>query len=575
MPFRIYFGTAGLLLGLVLLAGCASSSGGKLSPMARSSTTSRRATKEQPDVDYSAKAIEARTESHARYASGILHDLNDEPEAAAEDFFKAAMADLSNEPLVLEASTRLIRAKKNDKAIDLLSKAAARADAGGAILARLGLAYSVAGKKDLAIDADRRAIRKSPASLSGYQYLAQLYLQNNETEEGLKILDEALKQPNTDANFLIDLAETYTLFARAGKLDAIKPRALDALKRAAVQKPNTPVLLQRLGDAFNFLGEHEKAAEWYAKLLERFPHFPDARNKLADLYLRRQDFTNALPQVQALVRESPTNPQLNYQLGALYFMEKKMPQAAEYFGKAVLFAPHIERPYYDLAAAQINLNQPKEALATLDKARERFQPSFTGEYYAGQAFQRMKDYTNALKRYTAAEIMAKATATNELTPGFYFQIGAASERTQKFKEAEDYFRKCLEMAPDFAEALNYLGYMWAERGENLQEARAMIEKALKFEPKNGAFLDSLGWVLFKLDMPREALDYLLKAVEQTEEPDATLYDHLGDIYGALQKPDKAREAWQKALSIEPSEQIQKKLGPPPDKSGLPGGSGPR
>ncbi len=101
--------------------------------------------------------------------------------------------------------------------------------------------------------------------------------------------------------------------------------------------------------------------------------------------------------------------------------------------------------------------------------------------------------------------------------------------------------------------------MWAERGVNLPQAREMIEKAVKLEPKNAAFLDSLGWVLFKLEKPTEALPYLLKALENSEEPDATLYDHLGDIYSSLRQPDKAREAWRKSIKLEPNEQIQKKL----------------
>ena len=68
-------------------------------------------------------------------------------------------------------------------------------------------------------------------------------------------------------------------------------------------------------------------------------------------------------------------------------------------------------------------------------------------------------------------------------------------------------------------------------------------------------------MLFKLEKPKEALPYMLKALENSEEPDSTLYDHLGDIYSSLHQADKAREAWRKAVSIEPNEQIQKKLGP--------------
>src|SRR5450756_1895131 len=106
---------------------------------------------------------------------------------------------------------------------------------------------------------------------------------------------------------------------------------------------------------------------------------------------------------------------------------------------------------------------------------------------------------------------------------------------------------------------NYLGYMWAEKGLKLDEARTLIEKAVAQEPKNSAFLDSLAWVLFKQNKPQEALVPMLKAIEYSQEPDPTLYDHLGDIYSALKQFDKARDAWTKALPGESNEEIQKKI----------------
>ena len=51
----------------------------------------------------------------------------------------------------------------------------------------------------------------------------------------------------------------------------------------------------------------------------------------------------------------------------------------------------------------------------------------------------------------------------------------------------------------------------------------------------------MGWVLYKQNRPKEALDYILKAVASSDEQDATLYDHLGDIYAALKQTEKARE----------------------------------
>jgi tetratricopeptide (TPR) repeat protein len=494
-------------------------------------------------------------------------------------YYQAALADPANEALVLEASGRLLRfrsgekpddkaAEMRDKATALLQKTAAQPQAGGAIFARLGLAYSLAGKKELAMEANRKAIKKTPASLSGYQHLAQIYLQDGQTEAGLKVLDEAARQPGTDAAFLIDLAESYVAFGRGGSLETVKPRALDALSRAAASQPTNLVHLQRLADGFNALGETDRAAELYLKLVERLPTLTPIRDRLVELYLRKQDRTNAAVHLRAVIRESPANPQTHYLLGSILFEDKNPKEAAECFERTILLSPNFEPAYYDLAAAQLNAEQPRAALATLQKARDRFQQTFFVEYYTGLAFNGLKDYTNSLKHLVAAEIVARATATNRLTHGLYFQLGSACERNQQFKEAESYFRKALELSPDFAAALNYLGYMWADRDENLSEARAMIEKAVKAEPQNAAYLDSLGWVLFKLNQPDEALPWLLKAVQHSEEPDATLFDHLGDIYATLKKLDQACDAWRKSLAIEPNEKVEKKL----KAAGAPGGT---
>jgi tetratricopeptide (TPR) repeat protein len=121
------------------------------------------------------------------------------------------------------------------------------------------------------------------------------------------------------------------------------------------------------------------------------------------------------------------------------------------------------------------------------------------------------------------------------------------------------YQEAIRLKPDFAEAQNNLGYLWTEHGENLNQARAMIEKAVKLDPKNAGFLDSMGWVLLKLNRPHDALDYLLKAIENSDQPNASLYDHLGDIYAVLNQREKAAEAWRKSLSVQPSRQIQRKL----------------
>jgi tetratricopeptide (TPR) repeat protein len=167
-----------------------------------------------------------------------------------------------------------------------------------------------------------------------------------------------------------------------------------------------------------------------------------------------------------------------------------------------------------------------------------------------------------VRHFAQAETSARAAGTNQLSGYFYFEAGAACERNGEFERATEYFEKSLKLAPDLPEALNYYGYMLADRGLKLDKARVMIERAVHLEPNNAAYIDSLGWVLFKLGKLQDGLFQEQKAIELSgEEPDPTLFDHLGDIYAALKQPDKAREAWKKSLSLEPSEEVRKKIGP--------------
>src|SRR6185436_17363852 len=137
-------------------------------------------------------------------------------------------------------------------------------------------------------------------------------------------------------------------------------------------------------------------------------------------------------------------------------------------------------------------------------------------------------WLEALAHLTSAELMAKTSEPMRVTDMFYYQLGSAYERSGNVSDAVKALRKALELSPDYAEALNYLGYMWAERGENLDEARSMLQRAVELEPNSAAILDSYAWVLFKLGQPMEALVPMNKAIQLSKEADPTLFDHLGD-----------------------------------------------
>ena len=112
--------------------------------------------------------------------------------------------------------------------------------------------------------------------------------------------------------------------------------------------------------------------------------------------------------------------------------------------------------------------------------------------------------------------------------------------------------KIIEIYPDNALALNFVGYNLAENNQDLDRACALIERAAQLEPHADFILDSLAWVYFRkgdLDKAWKHIQSALKNTGNDNIPSPEILEHCGEI--ALARGDKkaARAAWQKALLL--------------------------
>jgi tetratricopeptide (TPR) repeat protein len=95
-------------------------------------------------------------------------------------------------------------------------------------------------------------------------------------------------------------------------------------------------------------------------------------------------------------------------------------------------------------------------------------------------------------------------------------------------------------------------YFFVDRGKNLEEAEGWIREALKHQPEDPSYLSILGWVLAKRDGAEEGLKVMEKVSgHELNAYNPAFWEHLGDVYLQVERKDKAREAWKKALSLFP------------------------
>ena len=206
-----------------------------------------------------------------------------------------------------------------------------------------------------------------------------------------------------------------------------------------------------------------------------------------------------------------------------------------------------------LAEANVYFDRDEDAKALeVLEAIAALKPAVVTREALGRARLIRENYAEALPIYDAlVESLTPEQLASDPTPLYLRAV--ALEREDRFTEAVRDFRRVLEIDPDNAEALNYLGYTWVDRGENLREAFDMIEKAVELEPDSGAITDSLGWAHYKLGNYTEARRYLEKAAELSPSS-ATIIDHLGDVYWKLGRYREAGYQWERALDLDPTDE---------------------
>lgn len=194
------------------------------------------------------------------------------------------------------------------------------------------------------------------------------------------------------------------------------------------------------------------------------------------------------------------------------------------------------------------LKRPEEALQAVEVLLQRGPDEVEVVAALADLLRQENRHDEAVAQYTRA-----IELSGDAPWSLYYARAIAFDQAKRWGQAEADLKMALQISPEEAEVLNYLGYSWVDRGINLKEAEDMIKRAVLAQPNNGYIVDSLGWVLYKLKRYREAVEHLERAVLLRPE-DPTINDHLGDGYWQVGRRIEARFQWSHALSLKPTDE---------------------
>ena len=229
----------------------------------------------------------------------------------------------------------------------------------------------------------------------------------------------------------------------------------------------------------------------------------------------------------------------------------------------LLARAHLERGDADGAemAARAGLlrTRDSEAFETLlgeallvrgeeEKATTAFRTILERHGHSIEATLGIADTLMRRKRYDEGrDLLAEALRLHPGDDRLLFAHGALLERLGRFEEAERALGRAVVANPNNAMALNYLGYMLAQRGRRLPDSVLYVERAVALDPENPSYLDSLGFALFKLARYVQA-EEMLRAALRYDSFDPAIRDHLGDLLVATGRPAEAMREWETAIA---------------------------
>ena len=191
-----------------------------------------------------------------------------------------------------------------------------------------------------------------------------------------------------------------------------------------------------------------------------------------------------------------------------------------------------------------DLNEDEIAIELLQALTARRPDLPEGWVRKGDILRSMRRFEEAVQAYDSGFELAPDRMQEDWS--FYYRRGIALERSRVWDRAESDLTRAIDLNPDHAHLLNYLGYSWVDRGEQLDEAEALIRRAIDLRPNDGYIIDSLGWVYFRTGRYQRAVETLEDAIVLRPD-DAVINDHLGDAYWIVGRHREARFQWQRAL----------------------------
>ncbi|WP_027720739.1 tetratricopeptide repeat protein [Maridesulfovibrio zosterae] len=420
-------------------------------------------------------------------------------------------------------------------------------------------------------------LHKKPDDLLVTTHLARIYLEQKKFAQALDILKVIPQNKRTQ--------QIHYLHGKSSAALGLTKQAIKSLRKAVKADPNFIEAWGELAYLYEIEKDYSEAEKIYSKMLE----FPDVSNHIRIRLIELSLKLNNPEQALKLVLEGPRNNAFLLEAAQVFLngkffgqastildiftQQKPIPDAYYFFKASIAYegesnpkkaldflnkitskSDHYDRCLQFKSHLLMDMKRNDEALKIISEGQKRF-PEDADFYLLEAAL-----YSETGQNDLAEKALLRGNTNSPDNPKILFQLGLTEEKRGNLDKTIKYMEQIISKHPDHSDALNFVGYLLAEKNEQLDRALVLVSRANRLEPDNGYIIDSLAWVNYRMGNYDDAWELINKAISlRPKQPE--LWEHYGDIALALGNKKEAEKGYKKALSFKPSNKkdILKKL----------------
>lgn len=498
-----------------------------------------------------------------------------------------------------------------EKALDLLSTAYVKLPKNAGVNYALADAYQQIGDLPNATYYGKQAVELEPDNKWFRLKLAEIYRKAGRNQATLEELEETLNYHPHAGDVLAELAETYASYGeflesnkaynrllqltgesiniRLQKLKnfnrlGIRDSAITELQKIRELDPDNLATMQTLSNYYLEMNNSGEAKSMLNKALQRNPRDPKTLIMLADIYANESKWDSVGTMLTSVVTDPIINPEAKLTVAQYLVSQNKQhpdnealqqatsgliekftaqePQfarahalAADYFSqtnqneqalKAITrtteLMPSNDEAWRQRLQLLLGQGRYEEAIAIGPEAEKNVPQDPFILYFWGSAYLAEQQHKPAVEKLEAASGLP---ARRQLKSAILTSLGDAHSSLDNWDRAFEAYEQALSLNPDNDLVLNNYAYFLSLQQKELDKAEEMAQRANRISPGNVSYLDTIGWIYYQKEEYDKAQEYIRKSID-TGEASAEVMEHYGDVLDKLNRPEEAREWWEKA-----------------------------